>query len=69
MLLAYDPVATPDLQTYVAFAQTEPGRDLNLALMSVFDEMFSEVSDWAWDGRAPGAGADRSRISESATIA
>ena len=44
LLLAYDPVEDADLEAYIAFSQTEPGKQLNNTLFAAFDDYFESIS-------------------------
>ncbi len=53
LIMAYAPLSDAELEEYIAFSQTEPGRDLNRALFAGFDAVFVDVSRNL--GRAAGA--------------
>lgn len=42
--LAYRPLDDSELETYIAFSETDAGRALNAALFAAFDEVFTEAS-------------------------
>jgi hypothetical protein len=42
--LAYQPLSDTELEAYIAFSQTRPGRDLNSALFAAFDVLFIGIS-------------------------
>jgi hypothetical protein len=42
--LAYQPASDADLDTYIAFSETEAGKDLNRALFTSFDGVFDDIS-------------------------
>ncbi len=44
LLMAYQPVEPETMEGYIAFWQTEPGRDLNRAIFVAFDEMYEDLS-------------------------
>lgn len=44
LLMAYQPLSEDEIETYIAFSQTDAGRALNRAIFAAFDEMFDEVS-------------------------
>lgn len=44
LAMAYAPLSETEIRDYIAFSQTEPGRDLNGALFSGFDAVFTKVS-------------------------
>ena len=44
LALAYTPLSDDDLEAYIAFSRTKPGRDLNRALFTAFDRMFVDIS-------------------------
>lgn len=58
LLMAYQSLSDDDLQTYIAFSETEAGRDINSALFDAFNGMFDDVS------RALGLAASRFMISQ-----
>jgi len=58
LLMAYGPLADEEIETYIAFSETDAGRRTNAALFAAFDEMFVGVS------RALGQGAARFMASE-----
>ena len=43
-ILAYQPLPQEDLETYIAFSETEAGAALNDALFAAFDGMFEDIS-------------------------
>jgi len=44
LYLAYQPLSDDDLETYIAFSQTEAGQQVNGALFDAFDGMFEDIS-------------------------
>jgi hypothetical protein len=44
LALAYQPLSDADLETYIAFSQTEAGQKLNSALFAAYDEVFSAIA-------------------------
>lgn len=44
LLMAYHPLSDDDMETLIAFSQTEAGQDLNNALMVAFNGMFDDIS-------------------------
>lgn len=44
LFLAYGPQDPEALETYIAFSESEPGRDLNRALFAAFDGLFEQIS-------------------------
>lgn len=44
LMLAYQPLSDGELDTYIAFSETEAGVALNRALFSAFDPVFEEIS-------------------------
>ncbi len=44
LLLAYDPVTDADIESYIAFSQSEAGKQLNDTLFVAFDQMFNDIS-------------------------
>ena len=42
--LAYQPLSDAELETYIAFSETETGRAFNAALFAAFDPLFEEIS-------------------------
>lgn len=44
LLLAYQPLGPADLETFIAFSQTEAGQQMNSALFAAFDRLFVEIS-------------------------
>lgn len=44
LTLAYGPLDDSDLETYIAFSETETGQALNGALFAAFDEVFTDAS-------------------------
>lgn len=53
LAMAYAPLDAVELEEYIAFSRTGPGRDLNRALFAGFDAVFVDVSRLL--GRAAGA--------------
>lgn len=53
LAMAYAPLTDAELEEYIAFSQTEAGKDLNRALFAGFDVLFVDVSRQL--GRAAGA--------------
>lgn len=53
LAMAYAPLTDAELEDYIAFSQTEAGKDLNRALFAGFDALFVDVSRQL--GRAAGA--------------
>lgn len=53
LAMAYAPLTDAELEAYIAFSRTEPGKDLNRALFAGFDVLFVDVSRQL--GRAAGA--------------
>jgi len=45
LLMAYQPLTEADLEAYIAFSETEPGRALNRAIFAAFDGVFEDVSE------------------------
>jgi hypothetical protein len=41
---AYEPASDADLESLIAFSETEPGQALNLAVFEAFDERFQDIS-------------------------
>lgn len=58
LLMAYQPLSDEDLATYIAFSETEAGRDINSALFESFNGMFDDIS------RALGLAASRFMVSQ-----
>lgn len=58
LLMAYQPLSDDDLAAYLAFSQTEAGRDLTDALFVAFNGMFDDIS------RALGLASSRFMISQ-----
>ncbi len=58
LLMAYQPLSDADMQTYIAFSETEAGQDINGALFDAFNGMFDDIS------RALGLAASRFMISQ-----
>ncbi|WP_341366140.1 DUF2059 domain-containing protein [Yoonia sp. BS5-3] len=58
LLMAYQPISDADLQTYIAFSETEAGQDMNAALFMAFNGMFDDIS------RGLGLAASRFMISQ-----
>lgn len=44
LLLAYSPASDADLETYIAFSETEAGRQVNHGLFTTFDQVFAAIS-------------------------
>ncbi len=44
LLLAYDPLTDDEIDGYIAFSESGPGRQLNAALFAAFDRVFEQVS-------------------------
>lgn len=44
LLMAYSPATDADLEAYIAFSESEAGRQLNRALFHAFHEVFDDVS-------------------------
>ena len=44
LMLAYQPLSEADLDTYIAFSETQAGKDLNSAMFAAFDGMFEDIS-------------------------
>ncbi len=44
LLMAYDPLSDVDIETYIAFSETDDGKLLNQAIFAAFDGMFSDIS-------------------------
>jgi len=44
LMLAYEPLEEGDIDTYIAFSDTDPGQELNSALFVAFDSMFENIS-------------------------
>lgn len=44
LLLAYQPLSQEDLETYIGFWATQPGKALNAAMFEAFNEMFDGIS-------------------------
>jgi hypothetical protein len=44
LLLAYGPAAEGDLEAYIAFSETDPGRAANRAVFAAFDGVFEDIS-------------------------
>lgn len=44
LLLAYQPLSDDELNTYIAFSESDEGQALNTALFAAFDEMFEGIS-------------------------
>lgn len=44
LLMAYQPLKDADLEAYIAFSETEAGRDMNSAVFAAFDGMFDGIS-------------------------
>lgn len=58
LLMAYAPLSDADLDTYIAFSESEAGQQMNAALFAAFDPMFDDIS------RALGLGAARFMVGE-----
>ncbi len=44
LLSAYQPIPDADIESLIAFSETEPGQALNRAIFDAFDERFAEIS-------------------------
>lgn len=44
LLMAYDPLPDADIEAYIAFSETPAGKQMNNAIFSAFDGMFSRIS-------------------------
>ena len=44
LALAYRPLSDADLQAYIDFSKTKPGRILNKAQFAAYDDVFKQVS-------------------------
>lgn len=44
LLLAYSPASDADLEAYIAFSETDAGRQVNHGLFSAFDQVFAAIS-------------------------
>jgi hypothetical protein len=44
LLMAYEPLPEADIEAYIAFSETAPGRALNRAVFAAFDDMFENIS-------------------------
>ena len=44
LFLAYQPLDDADLQAYIAFSETDAGRDINRAMFESFDRLFNGIS-------------------------
>lgn len=44
LVMAYGPAAPEDLETYIAFSESDAGRAANRAVFGAFDGMFEEIS-------------------------
>lgn len=44
MFLAYQPLSDAEIETYIAFSETEAGRKLNQAVFKAFDLMLTDIS-------------------------
>ncbi|SFP62046.1 DUF2059 domain-containing protein [Tranquillimonas alkanivorans] len=53
LTMAYEPLEDADLRAYIDISETEEGQEMNRALFTAFDEMYSKISG------ALGAGAAR----------
>ena len=42
--MAYQPLADEDLEAYIAFSETDAGKQMNSALFEAFDGLFVDVS-------------------------
>lgn len=58
LLMAYQPLSDADMDTYITFAGSEAGQDINAALFDAFNGMFDDIS------RALGLAASRFMISQ-----
>lgn len=58
LYMAYAPVPDADLETYIAFSQSEVGKQMNAALFAAFDPVFDQIS------RSLGFGAARYMVGE-----
>lgn len=58
LLMAYQPLTEADLEAYIAFSETQAGRDMNRAMFAAFDGTFDTIS------RALGAAAARFMVGE-----
>ncbi|MEL6682273.1 MAG: hypothetical protein AAFQ09_06480 [Pseudomonadota bacterium] len=58
LLMAYQPLSDTDMETYIAFAESDAGKDVNAALFEAFNGMFDDIS------RALGLAASRFMISQ-----
>jgi hypothetical protein len=44
LLLAYSPASDADLEAYIAFSETQSGRQVNHGLFTAFDQVFVAIS-------------------------
>lgn len=44
LMMAYQPLSDDELQTYIAFSESDAGQALNAAMFAAFDGMFEEIS-------------------------
>lgn len=44
LMMAYQPLSDAELETYIAFSESDAGQDLNDALFAAFDGMFEDIS-------------------------
>ena len=44
LMLAYDPASDSDIETYIAFSESEAGKQLNTTLFDAFDDLFDDIS-------------------------
>jgi hypothetical protein len=44
LLMAYQPLSDADVEAYIAFSETEAGKELNKAVFAAFDGMFEDIS-------------------------
>lgn len=44
LALAYEPLPDAELEAYIAFSETGPGKVLNAALLAAFDALFADLS-------------------------
>lgn len=58
LMLSYQPLEDADLETYIAFSESDAGQDLNQALFTAFDGVFESIS------RALGLGSARFMVAE-----
>jgi len=43
-LMAYQPLSDDELRSYIAFAESDAGRDLNAAMFAAFGDVFDDIS-------------------------